>query len=254
MKKHIKVLAAVISLSIAISGMPVAASAIVTSNLSAVQAYSEKNVVGGWKLNYDSTSLKNNPDAKTAFLKARKAVTDTKIQPIAFLGSQIVSGRSYCFLCKLTAVSSDSRPKIALVYIYEDLKGNAKIIGYQTIIGKLLPGGFSANEGKFKLGNNKAVKKAYKKAMKDNNADGYEPIAYLGDQVVSGSNYMILARGKGTDGAAKGLYLIIIYADLNGNAEVSRIEPLELGNIDEISDTTIDYVSPNGVESQSFIE
>ena len=129
MKKHIKVLAAVISLSIAISGMPVAASATASYDLSSMQAYSEKNVVGGWKLNYDSTSFKNNPDAKAVFLKARKAVTDTTIQPIAFLGSQIVSGRNYCFLCKLTAVSSDSRPEIALVYIYEDPREMLKLSG-----------------------------------------------------------------------------------------------------------------------------
>ncbi|MCR5021100.1 hypothetical protein [Ruminococcus sp.] len=254
MKKHIKAIAAVISLSIAFSGLSVSSSAAITSEKTSAQTYNSNTIVGGWSINYDSTSLSKNPDAKSAFLKARKAVTDISIQPIAYLGSQVVSGRNYCFLCKLTAVSSDSRPEIALVYIYEDLKGNAKIIGYQTIIGKVLPGGFSANEGKFKLSNNKAVKMAYKKAMKDNNADGYEPIAYLGDQVVSGINYMILARGKGTDEVAEGLYLIVIYADLNGNAEINRIEALELGNIDDDTDTTTDSDSIIGIESQSFIE
>jgi len=253
MKKHIKVLAAVISLSIAFSGLSVAVSASVTNELVSSQTYNSDTIVGGWAINYDSTSLSKNSDAKSAFLKARKKVTDTKIQPIAFLGSQVVAGKNYCFLCKITAASSNARPEIALVYVYEDLMGNVEITGYQTIIGKLLPGGFSANDGKFKLGKNKVVKKAYNKAMKDN-ADGYEPIAYLGDQVVAGSNYMILARGKGTDDVAKGLYLIIIYADLNGNAEINRIEPLELGNYDQTSDATIDTTGPNGVESQSSVE
>ena len=253
MKKHIKALAAVISLSIAFSGLSVSASAAITSEKTSAQTYNSNTIVGGWSINYDSTSLSKNSDAKSAFLKARKKVTDTKIQPIAFLGSQVVAGKNYCFLCKITATSSNARPEIALVYVYEDLKGNTEITGYQTIIGKLLPGGFSANDGKFKLGNNKAVKKAYKKAMKDN-ADGYEPIAYLGDQVVAGSNYMILARGKGTDEVDKGLYLIIIYADLNGNAEINRIEPLELGNYDQTTDATIDTTGPNVVESQSSVE
>ena len=90
--------------------------------------------------------------------------------------------------------------------------------------------------------------------MKDNNADGYEPIAYLGDQVVSGSNYMILARGKGSDEVAEGLYLIVIYADLNGNEEINRIEALELGNFDDDTGTTIDPDSISGIESQSFTE
>ena len=97
------------------------------------------------------------------------------------------------------------------------------------------------------------TKDEYKQAMKDN-ADGYEPIAYLGNQVVAGSNYMILARGKGTDEVDKGLYLIIIYADLNGNAEINRIEPLELGNYDQTTDATIDTTGPNVVESQSSVE
>ena len=224
MKKHIKALAAVISLSIAFSGLSVSASAAITSEKTSAQTYNSNTIVGGWSINYDSTSLSKNSDAKSAFLKARKKVTDTKIQPIAFLGSQVVAGKNYCFLCKITATSSNARPEIALVYVYEDLNGN-----------------------------NKAVKKAYKQAMKDN-ADGYEPIAYLGDQVVAGSNYMILARGKGTDEVDKGLYLIIIYADLNGNAEINRIEPLELGNYDQTTDATIDTTGPNVVESQSSVE
>ena len=232
MKKHIRFLAAVISLSVAVSGMVVPASAAVEKNTKSSQTYSTDSIVGGWQINEDSTSLNKNPDAKSAFLKARKGLTGVKLQPMAYLGSQVVSGKNYCILCRITTVSVDAKPEIALVYVYEDLNGNAKITGYQTIIGKVLPGSFSANEGKFKLGNNKAVKKAYKKAMKDNNADGYEPVAYLGDQVVSGSNYMILARGKGTDDVEKGYYLIIVYADLKGNAEINRIEPLELGNID----------------------
>ena len=252
MKKHIKTIAAVVSLTIALSGLTTV-SAEPNTNITTLQTYNINNIVGGWEINDGSTSLNKNPEAKDAFLKARKAATNVKIQPIAFLGSQVVAGTNYCFLCKVTAVSPDAKPEIALVYVYKDLKGNAEITGYQTIIGKQVPGGFNANDGKFKLGNNKLVKKAYREAMKDTPADAYEPVAYLGDQVVAGSNYMILARGTGTNDVAKGLYLIIVYADLDGNAEINRIESLELGHTDNYAVSDGSTGSPNTEETQSFV-
>ena len=92
------------------------------------------------------------------------------------------------------------------------------------------PGSFEANEGKFGMSKNAAVKKAYEDAA---DTDDYTPMAYLGSQVVSGSNYMVLARGKGDK---TGLYLVTIYADLKGNAEIHSIEPLVLGDMDRDTD------------------
>ena len=48
------------------------------------------------------------------------------------------------------------------------------------------------------------------------------PIALLGTQVVSGINYKVLARGESA------LYLVDVYAPLNGDASITSMEMLDL--------------------------
>ena len=73
------------------------------------------------------------------------------------IGSQVVAGMNYCLLCKVTAVAPDAKPQYRLVYIYEDLNGNAEITGSKTIIGETLPGGFEANTGDTSIYKNSEV-------------------------------------------------------------------------------------------------
>ena len=233
-------MAAVISLSVVFSALSVCVSAKDTADTAFTASFSTdsaETIVGGWSVNTGSTALKKNPEAKKALTKALKKYKDAKIEPVAYLASQVVAGTNYCFICRTTDATEDARPEIKLVYVYADLSGNAEITGFQTVIGKLLPGGYEANEGKFKLGNNKTVKKALKKAAKGLAGIDYEPVAYLGSQVVAGSNYMILVRVKDNDTEVKaGYYLVSVYADLNGNAEINEIAPLAFGNIDEYTE------------------
>lgn len=48
-------------------------------------------------------------------------------EPIALLKTQVVAGMNYCVLCEATVVVPDAEPTYAVVYIYEDLEGNAQI-------------------------------------------------------------------------------------------------------------------------------
>ena len=73
------------------------------------------------------------------------------------IGSQVVAGMNYCQLCKVTAVAPDAKPQYRLVYIYEELNGNAEITGSKTIIGETLPGGFEANTGDTSIYKNSEV-------------------------------------------------------------------------------------------------
>ena len=54
-------------------------------------------------------------------------LTGVRYEPVAYLGSQLVAGRNHCFLCKATVVYPGAAPKFVLVYIYEDLSGNARM-------------------------------------------------------------------------------------------------------------------------------
>jgi hypothetical protein len=88
---------------------------------------SAESVVGGWNIP-DSPVITD--EVKAAFDKAMEGFVGSTFEPIAYLGSQIVAGTNYCILCKVTPVLSpdyEAAPGYELVYIYEDLEGNAEI-------------------------------------------------------------------------------------------------------------------------------
>ncbi len=71
-----------------------------------------------------------------------------------------------------------------------------------------------------------AAQEAFDKATKPGGMT-YTPVSLLGTQVVAGINYAFLCDGQPTDdeSAPTRSYKIIVYADLEGNAEITSIEP-----------------------------
>ena len=202
--------------------------------LSAEEAYTDIPISGGWAVNESSNvSLSKNPEAKAAFKKATNELTGVSYKAIAVLGTQIVAGTNYAILCRSTVVYPYAQPEIKVMYIYEDLGGNAEITGFQTIIGEQLDDGFTANAGTLAIKKNKTVYKTYKSAMKGLAGVSYSPAVYLGSQVVSGTNYMILCRSRVVyPNAPYQWSLVTVNKDLDGNSSLVDIEALELGNYD----------------------
>ena len=64
---------------------------------------------------------------KKIFNKAMKGLVGVDYKPVAYLGSQPVSGMNHCFLCKSQVVYPGTKPYYTLVYIYEDLTGKVTI-------------------------------------------------------------------------------------------------------------------------------
>ena len=80
--------------------------------------------VGGWTL----TGHEEIPqEAQSAFDKAIETLLGAEYQPIALLGTQLVSGMNYCFLCEVTVVYPGSEPYYVLMYIYQNLQGEAEV-------------------------------------------------------------------------------------------------------------------------------
>ena len=64
-------------------------------------ARSTEPLVGAYDTTLSSFALKDNPDAQKAFQAAfPKDYNGTRYEPIALLGSQVVSGMNYVYLCK----------------------------------------------------------------------------------------------------------------------------------------------------------
>ena len=191
---------------------------------------------GGWEMIKDDTSLDANPDAKSAFEKAQETLDGFEYEPLAVLAKQIVNGTNYCILCRGRFAVENARTEMMLVYIYEDLNGNASVTGIRTLINTTnVFGGWSANEGDISLDQNEDVRTAFEKAMEGLTGASYEPVAYIGSQLVSGRNYMILCRETIVIPDANSKYALVkVYADLNGNAEILEVTGIEPGETDEV--------------------
>ncbi len=54
---------------------------------------------------------------------------------------------------------------------------------------------------------------------------GFKPLALLATQVVSGTNYRFVCESIPVDGGEHGCALVTVYADLDGNSEITEVIP-----------------------------
>lgn len=88
-------------------------------------ATAESQLLGGWSL---CESIEVTQELNDLFEKAMAEQVGVDYTPVALLATQLVSGTNYCFLCRAAVVYPDALPYYALVYVYQDLKGNASVL------------------------------------------------------------------------------------------------------------------------------
>lgn len=205
-------------------------------------------LVGGWEINSGALSIddEENKDAKEAFEKATDGLEGYEYEPIAVLGSQVVAGTNYSILCRGTVIVPDAEPVFEIITVYEDLDGNAEIIGDKEIFSgdSDAQGGYTVNEGDVSFEKNEDVKTAFDKAITFDKAleslEGadYEPVAYLGSQTVAGINYMALMRVTAVTPETLPEYdLVTVYQDLDGNAEITDMQTVTIDAEDAVCET-----------------
>ena len=131
-------------------------------------AMEDMPIVGGWSMNEGDSSPKDNQEAMKAFQKATEGLTGYRYEVLSVLGSQVVAGTNYTYLCKGEVVVPDASPVYLLLYVYEDLSGNAEILGKKDIFSgseEGMTGGFTLKTGKTELKDNEEVNTAFKKAL-----------------------------------------------------------------------------------------
>ena len=189
----------------------------------------EENLVGGWSIN---TSLPEMNDA--IFNNARQKPTDAIYSPIVLLGTQPVAGENLMYLAYSRNDYSDTKPSLKVVTVYNNIEseGDASIIkvadfdllsyldGYGTNTPEGLMGGWQDNDQQPNLLSTEE-KEVFDKAIAGLVGMAYTPIATLATQVVAGTNYAFLAITT-EDYPIRHLYVIKVYADLQGNAEITN--------------------------------
>lgn len=187
---------------------------------------SESNqVAGGWTINTEFGAAEIPAQAKEAFNKANaKGYT-----PVAYLGSQVVAGLNFAYLCK-------TDKGLAVVKLYRDLQGNCQITDEKAIsIPELITNdGVKFNPTDFAGGWNYSeadgadlpanVEAAFEKATAGEKEVDYDELALLGSQVVAGQNFAILCKAESeNENETAALAVAIVYADLSGNAQLTSV-------------------------------
>lgn len=203
------------------------------------QDVQEEVMAGGWSIN---TNLPEMNDAD--FNTARQEIVGASYSPLFILGTQAAANNTK-YLCYVTAVVPDAKPELKVVTIHKDYDDPKKceienvedfnILNYLQGEGANTPeglmGGWQDNGEQPNMLSDQE-KEIFDKAVEGLLGVGYTPVATLATQVVAGTNYIFLATGTATTATPiTHLYIVKVYADLQGNAEVTNICGIDLSEI-----------------------
>ena len=186
---------------------------------------------GGWEIITESESYLP-IDAAQLFYKTT-AEENEQVLPIALLGKQVVSGINYMFLVQ-------KENEYYVYIIYENLENKTSITSKskfdltkytnenKSVDSKELVGGFKVEVPDEDIPSMKLDEKTqeiFEKASEKLTGTTYYPIAVLAKQIVSGTNYAVLAYGVPStkelvNNSNTGVYILTLYEDLNGNCEI----------------------------------
>ncbi len=222
-------------------------------------AESGSGIVGSWA-KADSPVITD--DFRKVFEKAAAELDGVDYTPVAYLASQVVAGTNHCVLCKATPVVPDAVTTYSIVYIYEDLQGNAGITeilasdAQAQNAGSGAAGGWTETESPEMT---EEAKTALEKACETLTGAAYTPVALLAAQVVAGTNYRIVCESRPAVPSPESGYVIVtVYADLQGNAEITdtiEFQPADVENGGpEASETTNTAIQTVGGNMRTYYE
>ena len=188
----------------------------------------EGTLAGGWQR---TESPEVTEEVQEKLELAASKLMGAKYIPVACVGRQVVSGTNYLLICRVSPVVPDAEEHWAVVTLYANLEGEAEITDVRDFPGETylgdegLAGGWSQPESPELT---EDARKAFDKATEALLGVKYEPLALLSTQLVSGTNYCFLCEGTTlTPSAPTTLYLMTVYANLQGQAEVLEITVIE---------------------------
>ena len=90
-------------------------------------------LAGGWYAAEETETFTIDSAAGEAMDSAREHFTGSDVEVLAYLGSQIVSGTNYAYICKVTPTSLEPVSQVELVTVYQDLDGNCSFVDFYII-------------------------------------------------------------------------------------------------------------------------
>ncbi len=195
-------------------------------------------ITGGWTIpeEYGTTFT---DDELAIFDNAMGGLVGVDYKPVTVIATQVVAGTNRAYLCRGTLVTPEGGECWYVVTIYTNLEGKSEILDIKEL-DFVNPIFFTGEADGQMMGAWQIVKpngysipteaaEALSKATEGTVGYAYTPIALLGTQVVSGTNYRILAYGEPVTPDAQGtLHILEIYVSLDGNAEITSTGQLDI--------------------------
>ena len=192
-------------------------------------------LVGAYNTNLVSFSIKDNPDAMNAFEAAfPNGYNYTHYEPIALLGTQVVSGTNYLYLCKSTWTDYQENVSFVLLQIYQDLSGKSEVMGsailFPTEESREEGEDYIDNTGSYLPENIPAIQNAFTEAVPNDENASYIPLAYIGKHTQEGKPeedvIFTAKKSKGKD--AKTSYVLLYIGSGNGGkAKLVKTEDVQ---------------------------
>ena len=166
---------------------------------------------------------------KALLEKATLGLGGAGYDPVAYVASQTVSGTSHLMLCTVTQIVPGAKAHYALVTVFEDTEGGASI---QSVLESEKecpisddPGGVTTS-GAYNAPESPEVTDRIKNALNAARAGvigaGYEAVAVLAQQMVAGTNYLLLCRVNPVTADSQPFYqLVTLYVDFGGGGEIT---------------------------------
>jgi len=159
-------------------------------------------------------------DVKAALDDALENFVGADYVPVAYIGSQLVSGTNYKLLCEQTLVTAQTEKNMAIVTVYKPLEGSAKILSVQACLNKEEESG---ELGGWEKAENPELTDEAKAALeKAEGGSEYTALALVAQQLVSGTNYCLFCEN-----AAGEYVLVYVYAALSGESEITSVAGFE---------------------------
>ena len=167
-------------------------------------------------------------EVKSLLEKATEGMLGADYTPVAYIGSQVVSGTNHAVLCKIAPAVPDASATYSIVILYEDLEGNVEITDVLDSEAEApaeqeegVNGGWADAESPVMT---EEAKAALDKATEELLGAEYSPVALLGTQVVAGTNYSILCEVSAATPETESEYAIVhVYENIDGSAEITDI-------------------------------
>lgn len=191
-------------------------------------------LAGGWTAS-DKAADTLTADEKAIFDKALEDLVGADHVAKTVLGTQVVAGTNYAFLCSSKPVVPNAVPYWCVATVYKDIAGEVKLLGFEDIdVSNVKTVANSAGQmtGAWSVAAKDvefSISEAVDGALANHVGVSLVPVAVLGTQVVAGTNYRILAYGTlVTAEPVTDLYVVDVYASLDGKAEITSVNVYDL--------------------------